>query len=446
MGRLQSSSKSKKHGIDPTLATVIDIITNEEHVGYDRNGINVGQIKFKYTEWGGQRSSEGTALTAMPLESEVQAYPLIGESVLVQTVRGKRYYSRRVNISKRLQRSNSSRYLNKLKPSTSKSDTRDRTQQAIGGQLATSQVSNQVADNLSHENYQSREPLHNLKHFDGDILIQNRYGSTLRFGSSQLEDALNQYSQPNKSHSKTVLGPTKPLTVDTTNNDPIIIMRVGEREDAKTTTKSIAGDYGLVVEDINRDDSSFVLSSNQQINFHFATTDSDVHFRSSKRFTTKSSIAADITGEPDGLTKTPLMGNQSLLNSNRLVFNAKEDNIILSTGQDLISLTNKDTIFDTGEDFVVGAKQIYFLKNSTSSVNKREWSRAGYKEKYDSAALAGEVIRVFKELLKELLKPGAFMSPMGPCNASGLKIAVPNVETNPFDINKIKSYLVRIEK
>ena len=29
MGRLQSSSKSKKHGIDPTLATVIDIITND---------------------------------------------------------------------------------------------------------------------------------------------------------------------------------------------------------------------------------------------------------------------------------------------------------------------------------------------------------------------------------------------------------------------------------
>ena len=138
MGRLRSSSKSKKHGIDPTLATVIDIITNEEHVGYDRDGIKVGQIKFKYTQWGGQRSSESTALTAMPLESEVQAYPLIGESVLVQTVRGKRYYSRRVNISKRLQRSNSSGYLNKLKPSTSKQDTRDRTQQAIGGQLATS--------------------------------------------------------------------------------------------------------------------------------------------------------------------------------------------------------------------------------------------------------------------------------------------------------------------
>ena len=159
-------------------------------------------------------------------------------------------------------------------------------------------------------------------------------------------------------------------------------------------------------------------------------------------------IVADITGEPDGLTKTPLMGNQSLLNSNRLVFNAKEDNIILSTGKDFISLTNKDTIFDTGEDFVVGAKQIYFLKNSTSPVSKVDWakSKKPTDTNYDSAALAGEVIRVFKELLTELLKPGAFMSPMGPCKASGLSIAVPNVETNPFDINKIKSYLVRIEK
>ena len=41
MGGLQSSSKSKKHGIDPTLATVIDIITNEEHVGYDLSLIHI---------------------------------------------------------------------------------------------------------------------------------------------------------------------------------------------------------------------------------------------------------------------------------------------------------------------------------------------------------------------------------------------------------------------
>ena len=104
-------------------------------------------------------------------------------------------------------------------------------------------------------------------------------------------------------------------------------------------------------------------------------------------------------------------------------------------------------LFDTGEDFVVGAKQVYFLKNSTSPVSKVDWSAAGYKENYDSAALAGEIIRVFKELLTELLKPGAFITAQGiPCKASGLKIAVPNVDSNPFDINKIKSYLVRIEK
>ena len=423
----------------PTQAVVLDVVVNEEHIDYGRTGFNVGTVRFKYLDRGGHRDSVKTAFYAYPMEVDVQSYPLIGEIVLVQKIKGNHFYSRRMNVNKRLQLNSFPNILDRVKPTKTKQDNSRAIQQARGGQLV--QSSNDPAENLTNENYQRRDALFNLKHFDGDVIIQNRYGATLRFGSSQSELALNQKTEPPESEdgSNVILGPTVPL-----NNDPIIIMRVGERE-LPNLTRSTG--YGLIVEDINRDDSSFVLASNQQINFHFATTDSDVHFRSSKRFTTKFPIIADITGEPDGLTKSSLMGNQSLLNSGRLVLNAKTDNIILSSGQDFISLTNKDTIFDTGEDFVVGAKQVYFLKNATSSVNKVDWSAAGYKENYDSAALAGEIIRVFKELLTELLKPGAFITAQGiPCKASGLKIAVPNVDSNPFDINKIKSYLVRIEK
>ena len=95
-------------GGDPTskysgnIATVSDVVINEEHIDYGKTGVLVGQIRFKPDEWGPVNLSKQTLPDAMPLESELQSYPLIGESVIIQTVNGKRYYSRRVNISKKL--------------------------------------------------------------------------------------------------------------------------------------------------------------------------------------------------------------------------------------------------------------------------------------------------------------------------------------------------------
>ena len=406
----------------PTQAVVLDVVVNEEHTDYGRTGFNVGTVRFKYLDRGGHRDSVNTAFYAYPMEVDVQSYPLIGEIVLVQKIRGNHFYSRRINVNKRLQLNSLPNILDRVKPTKTKQDNSRAIQQARGGQLV--QSSNEPAENLTNENYQRRDALFNLKHFDGDVIIQNRYGATLRFGSSQSELALNQKTEPPESEdgSNVILGPTVPL-----NNDPIIIMRVGERE-LPNLTRSTG--YGLIVEDINRDDSSFVLASNQQINFHFATTDSDVHFRSSKRFT-KPSVVADITGEPDGLTKTPLMGNQSLLNSNRLVFNAKTDNIIFSSGQDLISLTNRDTILDAGKDFIIGGEQIHLL--SEASEGQTEFT----------VALAEKVITVFEDLINALLETGAYTATGPIVKAAGLIARLNDIR---LEIDDISSDLVRIEK
>ena len=102
MGRLHSSSKSKKHGIDPTLATVTDIVTNEEHRDYLHRG--VGAIRFKYLLEGAKhKDTPGTARYASPQDVAVQEFPLVGEIVSIQNILGANYYFRRININKRLQ-------------------------------------------------------------------------------------------------------------------------------------------------------------------------------------------------------------------------------------------------------------------------------------------------------------------------------------------------------
>jgi len=198
-------------------------------------------------------------------------------------------------------------------------------------------------------------------------------------------------------------------------------MRVGEREDP---TKTRNTDYALIMEDINLDSSSFVLSTNQLIEFKFASND-DVYFRSAGTLNKNPLIRNSET------KLTPLSNNQSLLNSGRLVLNAKTDNIILSAEHDFISLTNRDTILDTGNDFVIGGEQIHLL--SDTAEGQAEFT----------VAIADKVIDAFEKLIDALLAPGAYTS-LGPMVfPSGI---IPKLQKIRLDLDDISSDLVKIEK
>jgi len=416
------SEGQQSQGLALSLAAVLDVITNEEHEDYSSTGFNVGTVRFKYVGWGGHLDSADNSFYASSLDMEVQSYPLIGEIVFIQKVLGIPFYSRRININNKLQYNSFSNILSRLNPAKTP---QDKNRNVAASKENVMQHSSAVpSEHFENKNYEERESLHTLKHFDGDVIIQNRYGATLRFGSSQLESALNQETVTGTVEGRSILGPTQPK-----NNDPIIIMRVGERDMPNTSTTST---LGLIVEDINLDGSSFVLSSNQIINFHLASTDNPVHFRSSKRFEKQYPPIGESDAQSNLIT-TPLDGNQSILNSGRLVLNAKTNNIILSSNQDVVSLANRDTILDTGQDFVIGGKQIYLLKNSTSPIS------------YDNAALAGEVIAVITKLINALSTVGAYNTPAGSAIPSPAVAALKGLIIDG-SLNKIKSYLVRIEK
>jgi hypothetical protein len=418
----------KSLGLNSSLAAVLDVITNEEHEDYSTTGFNVGTIRFKYVGWGGHLDSADNSFYASSLDVDVQSYPLVGEIVVIQKVMGIPFYSRRININNKLQYNSFSNILSNLNPARTSQDKNRNTAEAKENVMQHTAV--EPTEHFENKNYQEKESLHILKHFDGDVIIQNRYGATLRFGSSQLEKALNQQVVPIDDH-RLKLGPTKEKGLDTPNNDPIIIMRVGERDTPKTSTTS---SLGLIVEDINLDSTSFVLSSNQTINFHLASTDLPVHFRSSKRLG-KDFPPLGQTDPNSNLTTTPLQGNQSLLNSDRLLFNSKTDNIILSSGQDLISLTNRDTILDTGNHFVIGGKEIHLL--SDASEGEAEFT----------VALAEKVMHVLQDIVDTLnnKKGPAYTStaPGGPLTPVAVAALYARAST---DILDIASDLVKIEK
>ena len=111
--------------------------------------------------------------------------------------------------------------------------------------------------------------------------------------------------------------------------------------------------------------------------------------------------------------------------------NAKTDSIIISAQQDFISLTNRDTILDTGQDFVIGGKEIHLLDNTTQAPADKH------------VAIAEAVVEAFEKLINALIMGGAYTATGPVVAATGI---IANLESVSFKLDGIKSELVKIQK
>ena len=135
--------------------------------------------------------------------------------------------------------------------------------------------------------FEEVDGIHKLKLYEGDTLIESRFGQTLRFSG---------YNNTNNVFSPTIIlrNGESPSTI---NNDDVI-----------TTT---------VEEDVNRDGSIIVLGSDQyKLPFQPGTVDENGN--------------SDFETLPDSFRNYPseLLGNQLLLNSGRVIISAKNAEMI----------------------------------------------------------------------------------------------------------------------
>ena len=160
----------------------------------------------------------------------------------------------------------------------------------------------------------------------GLTLIEGRWGNTLRFGSTV-----------NNSH------PPNPWSDSGINGEPIIIIKNGQTE-----TKDDS--WVTQVENINSDKSSIYLTSNQQIPIEGASTNY-------KSYDTPPESPNEFIGE------------QVLINSGRLYFNAKRDSILLSAEKSINLNTNNSVNIDSKNKFVVDTREVYLgSKDATEPV------------------------------------------------------------------------------
>ena len=185
--------------------------------------------------------------------------------------------------------------------------------------------------NPSQDTFVEKADVHPLLPFNGDIIYEGRWGNSLRFGST--------ISTP----TNTQLLINNNWSVTGSNGDPITILRNGQ--------PSNVTDEGWIpiTENLSTDLSSVYLTSYQKIPFSIANE----NFVS---YTTPPTLPAQYTNP------------QVILNSDRVVINAKKDSVLIS-GQNSVGLSSNGSVNIDASSHYISSNDIKLgSKNATQPV------------------------------------------------------------------------------
>ncbi len=312
-------------------AIVEDIILNRDHPDYAPNGSNIGMVRVRIIP--DNRGTPTDRLNwATPLESSIREYPLKNEIVMIFYSVGKLFYTRRVNITNKITESSWPGLAARFSPRPSaKTATQDVVLAASGGppvSLGTNDSSITLGDE-----FKENPAVKMVQPFEGDTIIQSRYGSVVRFGSSLFSNAV------------------------TNNPSPNILLTAGQAISKVTT---VPGAFGLTYEDINLDRTAIWMVTNEEITLLPATAGSVAHLRS-----------AEIS-DSDKYT-----GAQIFANSDRIILNSKLNEISLFSNAEInlsavqsITIDSAKSVMITGErDITLTTPQDIVLTGRTISLN-----------------------------------------------------------------------------
>lgn len=286
-------------------ARVTDIILDDQHPDFETLGgfSSIGTIFYEMVEGASLSFSGGN--TALPLIPYMKNYPLVNELVLLflvpnnqvgQQANVKQYFY--LNPIAIWNNQHMNGYPNLLDVPVTQNTENKNYQDIEGGQTRKStdeEINYDFNSPLVGGTFIERSNIHPLLAFAGDIIVEGRWGNSIRFGSTAKTDNIiytNNWSN----------------TGD--NGDPITILRNGQPIDSPDNG------FTPIIEDINKDKSSLYLTSTQTIPLN-------------------SSISGfpSLKNPPEALTS--FSGSQAILNSDRLVFNTKADSIIFNSIQNV---------------------------------------------------------------------------------------------------------------
>ena len=173
--------------------------------------------------------------------------------------------------------------------------------------------------------FTEKENIFQLYPFEGDYIVEGRFGNSIRLGSTNIDTQ----SQPT---------PLNNWSDSSENGDPITIIRNGQSPSLTGSAQT------LITEEINSDLSSILLTSTQQVHITAASTNDYLSYNNSEN-------------TPEAVDQ--YIGSQVILNSDRLLFNTKEDHLMLSSAKSINLNAVQGIYFDTTQDIVFQSNRVY---------------------------------------------------------------------------------------
>jgi hypothetical protein len=334
-------------------ARVLDIVLDENHPRFNDVGQwnGMGAIFYEFVNKMG--SSNGVSY-ALPYDSQSKIFPLINEVVLlfslpsqqmgINTSNEAYFYLKPLGIWNHPHHDAYPNPVNVNKPSIAQDYKSTETGVVRRVTDGSTEINLNSPINPSQNTFVEKTNIHPLMPFMGDSLLEGRHGQSIRFGSTAK-------SNSEKKNNWSSAG---------NNGDPITILRNGQ------PINSSDRGWIPITEDINNDLSSIYLTSYQKLPFSIANEN-----------------FISYTTPP--ISPSQYITPQIVLNSGRIVINAKSDSVLIS-GQNSIGLSSNGSIN-------IEAKQIYFDGIDI---------RLGRKDASQSVLKGNDTVEYLKILITEL--------------------------------------------
>lgn len=259
--------------------------------------------------------------------------------------------------------------------------------------------------NPSQNTFIEKTDIHPLLAFTGDILYEGRWGNSLRFGSTAKSNSeyVNNWSSTGN------------------NGDPIVVLRNGQSENVSNEG------WVPITEDINTDLSSIYLTSTQKLPIDKNWVN---RFKDFPKLSKSTSL--------DEYTQP-----QILMNSNRVVLNAKTDSILISGEQHFNVAVGKYVNIDSENLYIDAETTKLGSKNATEPVLKGDKTVELLKKLTKAIKDLAGILQVEKSYLGGQLTTG-YNATAGSVLTSIEEIAK-QLDIEPKDENSLKSNTTKVK-
>lgn len=313
------------------VAVILDNTTYPDLFKKYGEWASIGGIVFEYTENATFNKTLNNQQFALPLLPNLKHYPVKNEVVSIMvspdpsvnqnTTSFTYYYLPPTNI---WSSSHHNAIPDEIFTDQNLQQTQKKDYQEVG-QGSVRRVSDGSTEIQFDNGFQERSNIRPLAPFAGDVIVEGRWGNSIRVGSTNSSGLSNTWSSTGQE------------------GDPILILRNGQYEDSQPAWVNIS-------EDINKDGASMYLTSTQKINL----TPARANYQS---YPTS-------TQAPGEYTK-----NQIILNSGRIVLNSSSDHLLLSANKSINFNAVENIVADSaGQVTLKGSKVNLGVENATEPV------------------------------------------------------------------------------